>query len=243
MKRSALGLVLLVLLLPTIAVANQVRFRGYLDNSVGIKLGYFMPHGKSDLWDYNAEMLTMSVEDFNYTSVGVEFNFALNNHFDISLGVDFYRRSVPTDYRDWVDEYGYPIEQSLSLRIIPLTVTAKFLPIGRWRVPGPRARRTPNRVIPYVGGGVGLYFWEYQEVGDYIDFYDWTIYTTSFYSKGTDIGFHLLGGVEIPVGANWSVIAEMRYNIVNGPLSADFVGFENFDLGGITAAGGFILRF
>lgn len=243
MKRTVLGMVLLVLLIPTIAVANQVRYRGYLDNSIGIKIGYFMPHGKSDLWDYNAELLTMSVEDFNSTSVGIEFNFSLNNYFDISFGADFYRRSVPTEYRDWIDEEGYPIEQTISLRIVPLTFTAKFLPLGRWRVPGPRARRTQNIVIPYVGGGLGLYFWQYQEVGDYIDFSDLTIYTTLFSSKGTDMGFHLLGGVEIPIGANWSVMAEVRYNIIQGPLSADFVGFEDFDIGGITTSGGFLFRF
>jgi len=243
MKRSIVGIALLVLLIPTIAGANQVRFRGYLDNSIGIKLGYFMPNGKSDLWDYNAEYLTMSVEDFNRTSVGIELNFGVNNYLDIGIGVDFYRGSIPTEYRDWTDEFGYPIEQTISLRIVPLTFTAKILPLGRWRVPGPRERRTLNSVIPYVGGGVGLYFWRYEEVGDYIDFYDMTIYTTFFLSKGTDVGFHLLGGVEIPIGSNWSVTAEMRYNIIKGPLSADFVGFEEFDLGGITASGGFLFRF
>lgn len=243
MKRSLLGMMILVLLIPTIAVANQVRDRGYLDNSVGIRLGYFMPRGQSDLWEYNAELLTMSVEDFNHVSVGLELNIGVSNYFDIGFGVDFYRHSVPTAYRDWTDEYGNLIEQAIFLRIVPLTFTAKFLPLGRWTVPGPRERRTQNRIIPYVGGGVGLYFWQYEEIGDYIDFYDLTIYTTHFYSKGTDLGFHLLGGVEIPVGSNWSVTAEMRYNIIKGPLSADFVGFEDFDLGGITVSGGFLFRF
>ena len=45
------------------------------------------------------------------------------------------------------------------MEVTPVTAGVKFLPLGKFR-----------RVSPYVGGGFGLYVYEYQEEGEFIDF-------------------------------------------------------------------------
>jgi len=64
---------------------------------------------------------------------------------------------VPAIYDEWINEDGSEIEQELRLRIMPLTAVVKILPLG--------ARRA---IQPYVGGGLGVYFWRYSETGEFL---------------------------------------------------------------------------
>ena len=63
---------------------------------------------------------------------------------------------MPSVYAQKVRDDGREIEQDLKLRIVPLTATVRFLPIGR------------RGVEPYVGAGIGAFNWRYSEVGEFI---------------------------------------------------------------------------
>ena len=64
---------------------------------------------------------------------------------------------MPSVYAQKVRDDGSEIEQDLKLRIMPLSATVRFLPIGR------------GGVEPYVGAGIGAFNWHYSEVGEFID--------------------------------------------------------------------------
>ena len=57
---------------------------------------------------------------------------------------------MPSVYAASVNANGSEIEQELKLRIVPLTATVRFLPIGH------------GSVEPYVGAGIGAFNWRYS---------------------------------------------------------------------------------
>jgi opacity protein-like surface antigen len=120
-----------------------------------------------------------------------------------------------------------------SVSITPVQASIKLSPLGR------RAR-----IIPYVGGGVGLYVWSVKLQGDVIDFADeWydidndvSIYPIYAYDARDEskfaIGFHGFAGISVPVANRISLDAQFKYNVAKGSFSetGGFEGFEDFDL-------------
>lgn len=243
MKRIGILLVLVLLGISSLGWAQPQYYDVHKNRYVIVKGAYFMPAGKSDLWEYNVELLTFAIDDFNNFAGSLEFGFPIEEHFDMSLEIGLYKATTFTEYRDFIDSEGYAIEQRLGLRIVPIVFSGKFLPIGKTSRKGVRGRTEYRSIIPYIGGGVGLYLWRYEELGDYIDFSDFSIYPTQFLSKGADLGLHLKGGVEVPIGSSVAFMAEISHHIIKAELSEDFVGFEKFDLGGNYLSFGIVLRY
>ena len=73
-------------------------------------------------------------------------------------GIGIYSRTSPAIYRDFTHPGGAEIEQDLKLRVVPITATFRFLPLGH-----------RDAIVPYIGGGVGIYRWRYSEVGEFLD--------------------------------------------------------------------------
>ena len=144
----------------------------------------------------NLNVFAFRLDDFNggthWEAVGGSWDLALGDHFEASLGLGYYQRTVPSVYNEYVDVDGSEITQDFRLRIVPGTATIRFLPFGD----------TP--VQPYFGGGLGLYAWRYAEFGKFIDFSavdrfgSFDTFTDRFVARGTDAGGIVLGGVRFP---------------------------------------------
>lgn len=177
----------------------------------------------------NLNVFAFRLDDFNGGAVGGSWDLALGDHFEVSLGLGFYQRSVPSVYNDYVDVDGSEIFQDFRLRIVPATATIRFLPFGD----------TP--VQPYFGGGFGLYAWRYAEFGKFIDFSavdrfgSFDTFNDRFVAEGTDAGGVVLGGVRIPFGDRYAFGLEAQYHEVSGVVGIDN-GFleDEIDLGGLT---------
>jgi hypothetical protein len=243
MKRAGILVVLILLGISALGWTQGKYYAVHKEKYITIKGGYYMLAGKSDLWEYNEELLTLSVEDFNNFNGALELGFPVDKRFDISVEFGFYKDTAYTEYREFVDEWGDSIVQQISLRIVPIMFNGKFYPIAKTTRKELRGRTEYRGVAPYVGAGLGLYIWRYEELGDYIDFYDGSIYTTQFLSNGTDLGVNLRGGVEIALGSSVAFMAEFSHHIIKGELSEDFVGFEKFDLGGNLFSFGFVFHY
>ena len=148
-----------------------------------------------------------------------------------------------TEYADWVDEYGLPIETDIELSIVPIEVALKICPIGRGHEIGRFGARKKHPIIPYIGAGVGIYFYHYIEWGDYIDFDSSQIIYAEFESNNIGVGYFVLAGIELPMGHQFGFLAEYKRTWAKAPLSNDFTGFEKFDLGGQTIYVGFSFGF
>src|SRR5438094_1107264 len=120
--------------------------------SVNVFLGGFTPRAldarpDADVLVGNNNFLATSnrnsgidIGQFNHVTVGAEWLFPLTHYVEGGLGVGLYQRSVPTVYTNLVNKNGNEIEQTLKLRIVPFTATARLVPFGNDRP-----------VQPYIG--------------------------------------------------------------------------------------------
>ena len=108
---------------------------------------------------------------------------------------------------------------------------------------GSEKQRWVLHPVPYLGAGIGVTYWEYEEVGDFVDPADSTIFYGRFIDSGTDFETHVLAGLELPVNDRFTFLLEGRYSWANASLGGDFSGFGDLDLGGFAAYFGMGYRF
>jgi hypothetical protein len=196
--------------------------------SFNVYIGGFTPRAEdarkpSDVLIGNLDRvgLDFNIGDFNSAVFGGEYLVGFGDKFDAGLGIGFQQRSVPTLYRDLVNIDGSEIEQTLKLRVFPMTATVRFLPLGH------------HGVAPYLGAGVGIFAWRYSERGDFVRD-DNSIQPGTFVGTGSATGPVVLGGIRVGVD-NWGVGGELRHQSAKGDLPSDqgFAGTK-IDLGGFT---------
>ncbi len=167
------------------------------------------------------------LDDLNGVSVGAEWLFGVGDYLEAGVGAGYFRRTAFSVYDQFVDFDGTEIEQDFTLRVVPITATARFFPFGR------RAA-----VQPYAGAGVGFFNWRYSEVGEFIDFGhpDWPVFWDQYTASGSDPGRVYLAGVRVG-GSRFAAGLEFRYRDAQGVVGID-QGFlaERIDLGGMTTA-------
>ena len=232
--RQALSFLVLsvVLLAPSTSFAQQ---------SLNFSFGGFVPTGERSRSDDDVLVnnlcclenpLAFNVGDFKGGTLGAEYLVGLGEFFDAGLGVGYYKRSVPSVYLDLINANGREIQQNLRLRVVPFSATIRFLPLGH-----------TNFFEPYIGGGLAILNWRYQERGDWVDPSDATIFRETFVGSGTATGPMILGGVKFPVGP-WAFGGEVRWQDAKGDLPAaeEFAG-PKIDLGGFTYTAVFSVRF
>jgi hypothetical protein len=201
-----------------------------------VQFGGFLPKGEDsrvegDVLVVDRQYLLFDFGDFNGLMVGGEWSFALGEYLEAGAGFGYYQATAPAIYDQWVNEDGSEIEQDLKLRIMPLTAVVKILPLGAKRA-----------FQPYVGGGLGVYFWRYSESGDFVDFSDDSIYRASYVQSGTSVGPVAVFGVRGRVSEAALIGMEGRYQWGASDLSEDFLGTK-LDLGGFSILATFGYRF
>jgi opacity protein-like surface antigen len=206
-------------------------------NAIGFNVGGFFPQGfdsrvdddvlVNDLTDDRYSLL-FDIEEFKGVTFGAEYVAGIGDYLEAGFGVSFYQKTVPSIYEFKISENGSEIAQDLKLRIVPLSATVRFLPIGR------------RGVTPYVGGGIAAFNWHYSEAGDFVfagadgDITD----TDRFVADGWAAGPVILGGVRFPVNDAWTIGGEVRYQSAEGKgllEQSEFFTGDKIDLGGWTA--------
>ena len=165
----------------------------------------------------------IDIGEFNAVTVGGEWLFGMTRHVEGGLGIGFYQQTVPTLYTDLVNINGTNIQQDLKLRIVPFTGSIRFLPLGN-----------TASVQPYIGAGVGVYYWRYSETGQFVEFQN-NVFTGNFVGSGGAVGPVIMGGVRAPIGPA-SIGFEIRYQSAEGDLPSDqgFAGSKSTWAGSIT---------
>jgi hypothetical protein len=240
--RCSIGLaVATAILAPAPAQAQITRVSSSSSDrrqAVGVTLGGFFLKGEDsradgDVLFTDLDSLAFDIKDFNGATISGEWLFGLSDYLEAGVSAGFYQRAVPSVYRGQVNANGSEIEQELKLRIVPLTATVRFLPLGR------------ASVEPYVGVGVGAFRWRYSETGEFVDFLDNSIFRDRFVADGTAYGPVVLGGIRIPFADMWDVGGELRYQRAEGdtkPTESGLLG-SKIDLGGWNAAVTLHVRF
>jgi opacity protein-like surface antigen len=210
-------------------------------NAIGFSFGGFILPGidsrsEDDTLRGNllsADPLAFEIKDFNHFTFGGEYLAGVSEFFEIGAGISFYQRTVPSVYEFLVNSNGSEIAQDLKLRMVPITATVRFLPIGRGA-----------GVEPYFGGGIGIFPWRYSESGDFVGD-DGGVFSNVYTTDGVEIGPVLLGGVRLPLSDAAAIGIEGRWQQAKGDtggLDEGFLG-EKIDLTGWTINGTLHFRF
>jgi opacity protein-like surface antigen len=235
---ATMGLLLAAMSSPASAQIVQVT-RSDARHSIGFNLGYFWVKGEDGrpndcfIGDDDCDVLVADlssedplaflIKDFNQVRFGGEWLYAVSDVLETGVGLGYYQETVPSVYRDLVNANGTEIAQDLKLRIVPITATVRFLPLGR-----------SGAVEPYIGGGVGFFNWRYSESGEFVDSSDGSIFRESYTADGTAVGPVILGGLRFPAGDAFTVGVEYRWQKAEGdtkPAESQLLG-NKVDLGG-----------
>jgi len=195
--------------------------------SFNFSIGYFTIRGEDsrvagDALVENRSLYLFDFDDFNSASLGAEYLFGIGEFLEAGAGLGYTSRGVDTIYEDYVRPDGTEIEQTLRLRVVPMTATIRILPLGR-----------SSAFQPYVGGGIGVFNWRYSETGDFIDFSQpgTPVFRANYTNTGTSVGPVAVFGARFPIG-NLTIGGEVRYQKAEGDLDErDFLG-PKIDLGG-----------
>jgi hypothetical protein len=209
---------------------------------LSVRGAVLMPSENSDLFDFVQDQLTIEQGDFSGPSFAVDVGYSLTPRLDILGGFDVAKQSVDSEYRDFVDNNELPIQQQSTLRQNSFTGTMRFALVSRGRSVG-RYAWIPARIQPYVGAGGGIVFWEFKQVGDFVDFQDLDVFADMFESSGASLSGHLLGGIDIQIYKRLFLTTEGRYVWAQGELNNEFVGFEPLDLSGFRLSAGINVLF
>jgi opacity protein-like surface antigen len=247
MKKTLILLTALILTIPGFVFSDLVTF----------KVGYFLPHGASydlnnprldDLWWIEFDQMNFKPSTYQQANFGFSYEYFFSNHLSLVLNIDTYSKNKLGQYRDYVGyefiegEFAFPIDfqgnlpqqffypgHTFSVSITPFQLSVKIAPLGR-----------RMKVIPYIGGGVGVYLWNVRLFGDFIDFSDDTfdpgypIYSVDSHEENKlKIGYHGFAGIMVPLANRISLEAEFKYNHCMADFKEAFIDFDPFDIGGI----------
>lgn len=243
-RHAMFGLLAAVLLAaPASAqVVQSIHFGGGLFTPKGLEsrvegdvlvrdyFGEFLPADPSV-----SDALAFDIKDFRSGSLFGEWNVAFGHNVEVGAGIGVFGRSVPTVYLDLTDLSDREIEQTLRLRVIPMTAVVRFMPFGR-----------TGDVQPYIGAGAGLLQYRYSEIGQFVDPNDLAIYDARYTASGVTPAAVVLGGVKLPLGGDvYGLTLEGRYLMGSGKTGGIEAGFldEKIDLGGFLFNVGVQVRF
>lgn len=189
-----------------------------------------------DVYRFVERELTIDRGDFNTAAFASDIGFALSSRADAVVGVDFSRASIASEYRDFVDNNRLPIEQRTSLRELNLTGSIRFALTPRGREIS-RLAWIPGTVVPYVGAGGGVMWYEFKQVGDFVDALDarptgLAIFSDTFEGQGWTPSAHVLAGVDVKLYRRLYLTMDGRYVWAAGDLGREFENFDPIDLAG-----------
>ncbi len=210
--------------------------------SWSLRGGFAMPSANSDLFKFTTGELTINKGDFSSVDFGADLSFSVTPRVDLNLDVSFSGMSKESEFRYFVDNNQLPIQQKTSFERTPITVNARFYLMDRGRQIS-RYAWVPAAVTPYVGAGVGMMHYNFEQKGDFIDATTKAVFADGFQSGGWVPMVQALAGVEYSLGSTWALRAEARYLQASAAPSSDFSGFHRIDLSGVTSSFGFFVRF
>jgi hypothetical protein len=209
--------------------------------SWGIHGGFDRAIASSDVFGFVTKQLTLSRGDFSSVTFGSNLAIPVSRSNDIVLDVSYASVAQRSEFRGWVDQNNLPIEQTTSLRRVPITLGVRHYLAARGRSIG-RFAWIPSARATYVGIAAGMMQYRFRQVGDFVDFPTLSVFPDEFVSKAWTPVVHALAGIEFSLGRVVMLTGEARYTWAKGPMSRDYGRFNRIDLSGISVTTGFALR-
>lgn len=244
LSRLLVAATLALILAPSVATAQEGRdflFRRPLF-TLGFQVGYAVPFAGSEIFDFATDELTLSKTDFHAVTWMGSFAFRATERIDVGFEVGYAKSDKRSEFREWEDTEGLPIEQNTLLERIPVSLTVRGFLFDRGRRVS-RFAWIPGKWSPFAGVGIGRMNYSFEQAGDFVDYQTLDIFTDTFLSEGNTTTFHLLAGADYSLGTRFILRGEGRYSWAEADMDRDFVDFDPIDLSGFQATVGFGIRF
>lgn len=203
--------------------------------------GYALPSAESQIFDFTRERLTVEDSDLRSVAAAGALGWRVTERLDLALEVGYSRAETTSEFRDFVDPDGRPIEQTTRFTRVPVTVTVRAYLWERGRSVG-RFAWVPRTWSPYVGAGGGWMGYDFSQEGEFVDFQTLEIFDGRFHSDGGTGTAHVLAGTEVSLAPRFAVTGEARYSWASAGMSREFQGFDEIDLSGFQATLGLTIR-
>jgi opacity protein-like surface antigen len=215
---------------------------GRPNTSVGIRGSWIFAGAGSDLFDFITRQLTLDKRNFNTPAFAADVAFNVSSRLQVEAGFEFSRMEQGSEYRDFVDNNLLPIEQTTSLNATHIMGGVRYALSPRGREIS-RLVWIPSKVVPYVGAGAGVVYYQFRQYGDFVDFVDNSVFYESFNADGWAPTAHVFGGVDVQLHRGLYVSIQGRYTKAAGGLSPDFIDFDPIDLSGFRLSAGINVLF
>ena len=223
------------------ALAAQDFLFGRPSITLGARIGYAIPRANSDIFDFTREELTVEKEDFNAVALAADLGIRLSDRIDLALGLGYENSQIDSESREFIGTDDLPILQTTDFRRVPFTVGLKAYLTERGRRISDLAW-IPGKLAPFVGGGVGFMWYEFEQEGEFVDYETLDIFYDYFSSSNGSLLGYVTAGLDYSLGLRWILTAEARYSWASADMGQSFIGFDKIDLNGLRAAFGFSVR-
>jgi len=203
--------------------------------------GFTHAMANSDVFAFVTDQLTVDRSDFSSPTFGTSLGIRLSGRNELMFDVSYARMNRSSEFRDWVDQNDRPIQQTTSLRRIPITVGLRHYLTAPGRAIGQFAW-IPARRSLYIAAGAGMMEYKFDQVGDFVDFTTLNVFPDEYVSQGWTPVAHAAAGVDIALGSFTMMNIEARYMWAKAPMGADFKDFNRMDLSGPSVTGGLTFR-
>ena len=233
---------------PPSAPAPSVRrsapdfYFGRPAGSVAIRGGWLFSRASSDWYDFVTDQLTLNRRDFNAPAIAGDLGITVTDRLQAVAGFDFNQTSTTSEYRHFVDNNRQPINQSTKMQQASVTGGVRYTLVS----PGRRISSLawiPRTITPYVAAGGGAVWYSVSQVGDFVDFVDFSVFTDVLKSDGWAPEAHAGGGVDVRVMRRIFATVDARYRWAAGGLSQQWVDFKPVDLSGLRLSAGINVPF
>jgi hypothetical protein len=205
--------------------------------SLAVRGGWHFASASSDVFDFITDELTIDDDDFDGPVLAIEGARRLTPRLDVVVGMQTSGVRIDSEFRDFVDQDGFAIEQTTRLDQLPLTVGISFFPSPRGRAVGSYTW-IPQPFAFYLGVGAGVTIYELEQEGSFVDFSDFTVFRDRFTSTGAAPTAYVSAGADIKLSPRFYLNLDARHTWAEADLDDDFVGFDPIDLSGLQTTAG-----
>lgn len=248
MKRSILLALVTATLLAGAAASSSAQSAGdgFLfhspDVTVSVRAGYSRADAGSDVFDDVTSNLTINRRDFSSLTVGGDLAFHVAERVDLVLSGGYSRSNHKSEFRNFVDNNDLPIEQTTTFERLPVAANVRLDLSRPGRTIGSLAW-IPNRIVPYVGAGIGAMRYRFKQDGDFVNFTTNAVFSSVYDSEGWTLLGQAMAGVDYNFSPRLGLSLDARYMHAKGELDPVlYKGYEKLDLSGTTATIGLSFR-
>jgi opacity protein-like surface antigen len=247
MDRSSRSAVFAATLLLGVAAPMRAQSAGdgYLfhrpDVTLGVRGGYSHASAGSDVFDEVTSNLTLDRRDFSSFTFGGDFAVHLSERVDLVFSGDYSRAQHKSEFRKFVDNNDQPIEQTTTFERLPITANVRLNLGSAGRSIGHLAW-IPNRVVPYVGAGLGGMRYRFKQEGDFVNFSTNGVFSAVLDTQAWTFVSQGFAGVDYNFSPKLGLTLDARYLHAKGELGSAFKGYDRIDLSGVTGTVGLSVR-